>query len=251
MRPDNAEHKHLISTDSVASHPPSAPAVALPEDSEDQTWFEDAYGTLSSDDRACLDNNLNDLANMSELGLTHTDENENNNNNSNNVELDNNSLMDKMMAYALFEEMHDIKEVVTEEQISNLKINMPTSPSLDIDADTFDIGQCEIRFSPTKNCKKSDSHNYFHVARDVGILKLDLKFTDIVLSDEIYIIRTVLVRKNEELKHFPGYFLPSQKTRCTKLQEGLIFSISVNTICRQHSANCDDPANVLQPPTGK
>ena len=244
MRPDNAEHKHLIGTDLPPPTPASTEAL-----SEDVTWFEDAYGTLSSDDRACLDNNLNDLANMSELGLTHTDENENNN--SNDVELDNNSLMDKMMAYALFEEMHDIKEVVTEEQISNLKINMPTSPSLDIDADTFDIGQCEIRFSPTKNCKKSDSHNYFHVARDVGILRLDLKFTDIVLSDEIYIIRTVLVRKNEELKHFPGYFSPSQKTRCTKLQEGLIFSISVNTICRQHSANCDDPANVLQPPTGK
>merc|ERR1712029_130655 len=37
-------------------------------------------------------------------------------------------------------------------------------------------------------------------------------------------------RKNEEFKHFP-----------------------VNTICRQHAANCEDPAavdNVLQPPTG-
>lgn len=223
MRPENTEHKHLINTDSVASHPPSVP--------EDQTWFEEAYGSLSSDDRAFLDKNLNDLANMSELRLTHTDENENSNNSNIQVldqieslvgemEPDNNNLMDEVMTYAPFEELHDIKEVVTEDQISNLKINMPTSPSLDIDADTSDIGHCEIRFSPTKNCKKSDSHNYFHVARDNGILRLDLKFTDIVLTDEIYIIRTVLARKNEELKHFPGYFLPSQKTRCTKLQGG-------------------------------
>jgi len=88
---------------------------------------------------------------------------------------------------------------------------------------------CEISFTPTKNCKKSDSHNYYHVARDT-ILKLGLKFTDIQILGLDYIIRAVLIRKNEELKHFP-----------------------VNTICRQHKANCDDPAtvdNVLQPPTG-
>ena len=230
MRPENDEHKHLISTDSVASHPPSAPAVALPEVPDDGTWFEDAYGTLSSDDRACLDKNLNDLANMCGLRLSHTDENENRNINNvpvdqsdslvGEMELDNNNLMDEVMASAPFEELSDIKEVVTEDQISVMKLNMPTSPSLDIDADTSDIGHCEIIYTTTKNCKKSDSHYYFHVARDIGILRLDLKFTDIVLTDEIYIIRTVLVRKNEELKHFPGYFLPSQKTRCTKLQGG-------------------------------
>ena len=123
------------------------------------------------------------------------------------MELDNIPLM------AGFEEMNAIAEV----QSAVMCHDVP-SPSLDIDAETSDMGHCEISYTPTKNCKRSESNEYFHVARDQGILKLGLKFTDINLTDGVYIIRAVLVRKNEEFKHFPGYFLPSQKTRCTKLQ---------------------------------
>ena len=212
MRADNVEHKHHISTDP----PPPAPASneAL---SEDVTWFEDAYGTLSFEDRACLDKNLNSLANISESELTQRVriKDEYNNNNPDQGE----SLMAEMMELdniplmAGFEEMNAIAEV----QSAVMCHDVP-SPSLDIDADTSDIGHCEISYTPTKNCKRSESNEYFHVARDQGILKLGLKFTDINLTDGVYIIRAVLVRKNEEFKHFPGYFLPSQKTRCTKLQ---------------------------------
>jgi len=224
MRADNVEHKHLISTDP----PPPAPASteAL---SEDVTWFEDAYGTLSFEDRACLDKNLNSLANISESELTQRVriKDEYNNNNPDQGE----SLMAEMMELdniplmAGFEEMNAIAEV----QSAVMCHDVP-SPSLDIDAEMSDMGHCEISYTPTKNCKRSESNEYFHVARDQGILKLGLKFTDINLTDGVYIIRAVLVRKNEEFKHFP-----------------------VNTICRQHAANCDDPAavdNVLQPPTG-
>ena len=228
MRADNVEHKPLISTD---PHPPApASTEAL---SEDGTWFEDAYGTLNPEDRACLDKNLNSLANISETELTQTARIKNESSSDNQdqgealmgeMEGDEYNLMDAVMEETPFKEMTDIEEVVTENKkitIERLKINMPTSPSLDIDAETSDIGHCEISYTPTKNCKRSESNEYFHVARDNGILKLGLKFTDIKLTDDFTssnIIRAVLVRKNEELKHFPGYFLPSQKTRCTKLQ---------------------------------
>ena len=229
MRAENAEHNHLISTDSVASHPPAAPTEAQPED---QTWFEDVCDTLSSDDRACLDKNLNNLANISELELTPTMMIPNGSSSIRpedhslmaEIELDNNNLIGDVMGMAPFEEMDGIQEIrsdevgnVEESSVIDAK-NVP-SPSLKIDAETSDIGHCKISFTPTKNCKKSDSHNYYHVARDT-ILKLGLKFTDIQILGLDYIIRAVLIRKNEELKHFPGYFLPSQKTRCTKLQGG-------------------------------
>ena len=230
MRPENAEHKHLISTDSVASHPPAAPTEAQPED---QTWFEDVCDTLSSDDRACLDKYLNN-ANISEADMELTPTVMITNESSSGgpedslmaeIELDNNNLIGDVMGMAPFEEMDGIQEIrsdevgnVEESSVIDAK-NVP-SPSLKIDAETSDIGHCKISFTTTKNCKKSDSHNYYHVARDIGILKLGLKFTDIQILGLDYIIRAVLIRKNEELKHFPGYFLPSQKTRCTKLQGG-------------------------------
>ena len=229
MRAENAEHKHQISTDSVASHPPAALTEAQPED---QTWFEDVCDTLSSDDRACLDKNLNNLANISELELTPTVMIPNGSSSIRpedhslmaEIELDNNNLMDDVMGMAPFEEMDGIQEIRSDEvgnveESSVIDAKNVISPSLEIDAETSDIGNCEISFTPTKNCKKSDSHNYYHVARDT-ILKLGLKFTDIEILGLDYIIRAVLIRKNEELKHFPGYFLPSQKTRCTKLQGG-------------------------------
>ena len=229
MRAENAEHKHLISTDSVASHPPAAQTEAQPED---QTWFEDVCDTLISDDRACLDKYLNNLGN-SDLELTPTVMITNENRNSGpedhslmmgEIELDNNNLIDDIMVMVPFGEMDGIEEIRSEvgnvEESSVIDAKNIPSPSLKIDAETSDIGHCEIRFTTTKNCKKSDSHNYYHVARDFGILKLGLKFTDIQILGVDYIIRAVLIRKNEELKHFPGYFLPSQKTRCTKLQGG-------------------------------
>ena len=214
MRADNAEHKHLISTDPA---PPPAPASAEAL-LEGVTWFEDAYGILSSEDRACLDKNLNSLANISESELTQTvrikDEGTNNNPGQGEslmagMELTNTARMDEMVG---FEEMHCIAEVQ-----SGFMCRHVTSPSLDIEAETSDIGHCEINYTPTKNCQRSESNEYFHVARDHGILKLGLRFTDINSTDGVFIIRAVLVRKNEELKHFPGYFFTVTKDPMHKI----------------------------------
>ena len=229
MRTESTEHKHLISTNSVLSDPPAGSSGAPQGDLAWLEDFEDAYEILSSGDSAFLDQNMNDLANISELELTPTIGINNDGGNTSPDPVDksqtlmdgDNNMMDEVMTETPFEEMQDIEEVVIEDPIPYhdiIKLNMPTSPSLDIELDTGDMGQCEIKYTQTKNCQRSEFNKYYHVARDTGILKLGLKFTDIKLTDEVYIIRTVLVRKNEELKHFPGYFLPSQKTRCTKLQ---------------------------------
>ena len=215
-----AGNNYLLSS-TIDTATSNAPPASTEAQEDVLALYEDHSDKLSCSDY--LDINLNNLSDLFEFKMNDPlmikDESSNNNPDPEDEsgtlkEMENdNNMIEEIMVEAPFEEMLDIVEVQSESdnkvQASVKTIHSLHSPSLDRDAETHEVGHCEVKHTPTKSCKKSDFNGYYHITRDTGTLHLRLKFTDITLIEHrapFYLIRAVLFRKNEEFKHFLGNF---------------------------------------------
>ena len=79
--------------------------------------------------------------------------------------------------------------------------------SLGIEAETGDVGEMVTEEVPVRGlCEKAD-HDYWHVAREKGVLAIKTTTRNVQSDCCEYLLRAVLFRKSAEYRHFPGIYI--------------------------------------------
>ena len=79
--------------------------------------------------------------------------------------------------------------------------------SLRIEAETGDVGEMVTEVVPVRGLCEKAVHDYWHVAREKGVLAIKTQIRNVPSDCYEYLLRAVLFRKSAEHRHFPGIYI--------------------------------------------